>query len=59
MPEQLARLGVLHQARLDLSEHLPLVAAYGLPLSEARYPALRLTHNSSGNALWKRWSPSS
>ena len=45
VPEQLARLeDVLHQARLDLSEHLPLVAALlGLPLSEARYPALQLT----------------
>ena len=43
--ERLARLeGFLHQARLDLPESLPLVAALlSLPLPEARYPALQLT----------------
>jgi class 3 adenylate cyclase/DNA-binding winged helix-turn-helix (wHTH) protein/tetratricopeptide (TPR) repeat protein len=45
VPERLARLeDVLHQARLDLPEYLPLVAALlSLPLPEARYPALHLT----------------
>src|SRR5215470_4052356 len=43
--ERLARLeDFLHQARLDLQESLPLVAALlSLPLPEARYPALHLT----------------
>jgi hypothetical protein len=43
--ERLARLeDVLHQARLDVPESLPLVAALlSLPLLAARYPALQLT----------------
>src|SRR5262249_10590495 len=43
--ERLARLeDFVHQARLDLPESLPLVAALlSLPLPESRYPALQLT----------------
>src|SRR5215831_7809072 len=43
--ERLARLeDFVHQARLDLPESLPLVAALlSLPLPEARYPTLHLT----------------
>jgi hypothetical protein len=44
-PARLARLETLvQQARLDLHEHLPLLAALvSLDLPEARYPALQLT----------------
>ena len=62
VPERMVRLEALvHQARLDLYESLPLLAALvHLELPEERYPALQLTPQAgSGNAPWKPCSHSS